>query len=480
MKPQIKLSVFNALLLVSLLFIATISCQKELKQASPSEELSTAANSTKEHGHLQQTKTFSSDVVVRWLNMQLNMLRVPLAPGTGSQAAERALAYCGIAAYESVVPGMPAYQTLTHQLNDFPDMPLAAPGKAYHWAASANAALAEMNRRLFPTTSMANKTSIDNLEITLNAIYAGETDEATLQRSIEFGKDVATKVFAWANVDGSGNSNPPYVPEPNFVGPAFWVQSVQTVGTVTTLVTTPPNNPQAANPYARQRRFIVPDVTNGTALEPPPPYSTDPSSAFYAMVKDVYDKSQDLTPAQTAMALFHRDAPGYPGGGALVAMLAQALQQSSATLDKAALAYAKLGIGSHDAIVDCFVKKYTFNLVRPINYIRNVLGHSGWFALFNTPGHPEFPSAHAVNGGVVSVMLTDVLGETFDLTLDHYNYLVPVLPARHYDSFDELGREMGDSRVFGGIHYQASCDKGFWLGKKISDNILSKLKFLKE
>ena len=480
MKPQIKLSVFNALVLVSLLFIATISCQKELKQASPGEELSTAANSNKEHGHLQQTKTFSSDVVVRWLHMQLNMLRVPLAPGTGSQAAERALAYCGIAAYESVVPGMPAYQTLTHQLNDFPDMPLAAPGKAYHWAASANAALAEMNRRLFPTTSMANKTSIDNLEITLNAIYAGETDEATLQRSIEFGKDVATKVFAWANVDGSGNSNPPYVPEPNFVGPAFWVQSVQNVGTVTTLVTTPPNNPQAANPYANQRRFIVPDVTNGTALEPPPPYSTDPSSAFYAMVKDVYDKSQNLTPAQTAMALFHRDAPGYPGGGALVAMLAQALQQSSATLDKAALAYVKLGIGSHDAIVDCFVKKYTINLVRPITYIRNIMQHSAWSALFNTPGHPEFPSAHAVNGGVVSVMLTDVLGEDFDLTLDHYNYLVPALPARHYNSFDELGKEMGDSRVFGGIHYQASCDKGFWLGKKISHNILNSVKFLKE
>ena len=90
--------------------------------------------------------------------MQLDMLRVPLAPGAGSQAANRAMAYCGIAAYESVVPGMPAYQTLTGQLNGFPEMPSAEPGKAYHWAASANAALAEMNRRLFPTASTANKT----------------------------------------------------------------------------------------------------------------------------------------------------------------------------------------------------------------------------------------------------------------------------------------------------------------------------------
>ncbi|MEO7396999.1 MAG: hypothetical protein ABIW84_00390 [Ilumatobacteraceae bacterium] len=79
--------------------------------------------------------------------MQLDMLRVPLAPGAKSQAADRALAYCGIAAYEAVVPGMPAYQSLTGQLNSFPAMPVAEPGKAYHWAASANAALAEMNRR---------------------------------------------------------------------------------------------------------------------------------------------------------------------------------------------------------------------------------------------------------------------------------------------------------------------------------------------
>ena len=475
MKPQIKLSVFNALLLVSLLFIATISCQKEVKQASTGEELSTAANSNKEHGHLQQTKTFSADVVIRWLTMQLDMLRVPLAPGTGSQGADRAMAYCGIAAYEAVVPGMPAYQTLTSELNAFPAMPSTEPGKAYHWAASANAALAEMNRRLFPTTSIPNKTRIDSLENALNAAYANEVDAATLQRSVAFGKEVATKVFTWAGGDGSANVNPPYVPSPSFVGPAFWVQSV---GPGTTLVTTPPNFPQATNPYASQRRLIVPDVTNGTTLEPPPPYSADPSSPFYAMVKDAYDKSQNLTPAQIAMAIYHRDAPGYPGGGHFVAVLAQVLTKSETTLDIAALAYAKAGIAAHDAITICFVNKYAHNLVRPINYIRNVMGYASWNALFNTPGHPEFPSAHAVFGTAVAAMLTDVLGDNFQFTLNTYEYLG--LPARSYSSFFEMSKEMADSRVFAGIHYQASCDKGRWLGEKVSQNILSKVKFLKD
>ena len=475
MKPLKLTTLFTWLSIMITTIFVFVSCQKNVENEPTQEEIATAANQNKDHGHLQQTKTFSADVVIRWLNMQLDMLRVPLAPGTGSQGADRALAYCGIATYEAVVPGMPAFQTLTNQLNGFPEMPSTEPGKAYHWAASANAALAEMNRRLFPTTSATNKTNIDNLENTLKAIYASEVDAATLQRSIAFGKEVATRVFAWAAADGSANVNPPYVPSPGFVGPAFWVQSV---GPGTTLNTSPPNNPQATNPYASQRLLIVPDDINGTTLEPPPPYSADPASTFYAMVKDVYDKSQNLTPAQTAMALYHRDAPGYPGGGHFVAILAQVFTQAEPKLDVAALAYAKVGIGAHDAITICFVNKYNYNLVRPINYIRDVMGYGSWNALFNTPGHPEFPSAHAVFGTAVATMLTDVLGDNFQFTINTYEYLG--FPARSYNSFFEMSKEMSDSRVFAGIHYQASCDKGRWLGEKVSQNILGKVKFLKD
>jgi hypothetical protein len=93
-------------------------------------------------------------------------------------------------------------------------------------------------------------------------------------------------------------------------------------------------------------------------------------------------------------------------------------------------------------------------------------------------GHPEFPSAHAVFGTAVATMLTDVLGDNFQFTLHTYDYLG--LPARSFNSFFEMSKEMADSRVFAGIHYQASCDKGRWLGEKVAENILSKVKFLKD
>ena len=152
--------------------------------------------------------------------------------------------------------------------------------------------------------------------------------------------------------------------------------------------------------------------------------------------------------------------------------------QAKARLDEAALAYVKTGIASYDAGLICFIQKYKVNLVRPINYIRNVMGYAEWNALFNTPGHPEFPSAHSVIGAVNASMLTDVFGKNFQFTLNTYEYLN--LPSRSYNSFYQMGKEMADSRVLAGIHYQASCDKGRWLGERVGENILRKIDFLKD
>src|SRR6185369_16458767 len=162
--------------------VVFISCQKETQTKQPqSEEIATAANSG--HGHLQQTKTFSSDVVVKWLNLDLDLIRLPLPAGvTAVQGGERILAYSGIALYEAVVNGMPAYQSLNGQLTAFPAMPTTEPGKAYHWAAAANAALAQVTRYLFDTASSSTNPQvrqqrldkINGKENQLQAFYATE------------------------------------------------------------------------------------------------------------------------------------------------------------------------------------------------------------------------------------------------------------------------------------------------------------------
>ena len=462
MRPLTKLSSKNWILLAVCTIFIFSACQKQIdKPAQQPIEESTTTDANKDHGHLQQTKTFSSEGVVSWINLQLQMVKVPLPAGTAGQATDRCQAYCGIALYESVVPGMPAYQTLTGQLTDFPAMPSTEPGKAYHWAASANAALAEMNRRLFPATADANKTAMTNLENDWNATYATEVDASTLERSIAFGKEVATRVFTWAASDGSANINPPYVPP---TGPGLWVPTSAT---------------PAVNAYAYQRRLLVPGSADGTTLVPPPSFSTVPGSPFYNMAKEVYDASATpatLTAGQKAMADYFKDVPGYTPGGTYVALMSQALDLTKPTLDLAALTYVKVGLAEHDAGIILFTNKYQFNLIRPVTYIRAYIDPA-WNTYIPTPNHPEFPSGHSTTGGAVLNMMSEIFGEDFHITLHTYDYLN--YPSRSYTSFTQLSNEISDSRFYGGLHYRATLVKSTEQGKKVAQNILNKVKFKK-
>ena len=80
--------------------------------------------------------------------MQLRLFRTNATP-IGGLPPQRYYAYSAIALYESVVPGMPAYQTLSGQLTDMPAMPQTLPGFAYHWPTCANATLAAMSQEFF-------------------------------------------------------------------------------------------------------------------------------------------------------------------------------------------------------------------------------------------------------------------------------------------------------------------------------------------
>ena len=460
-------------LLSVLMLIVFISCQKETQtRQQQSEEIATAAKSG--HGHLQQTKTFSSDVVIRWLNLDLDMLRLPLPAGTSAQGGERILAYSGIALYESVVSGMPAYQSLTGQLTEFPTMPSTEPGKAYHWAAVANAALADITRYLFSATSAANKQKITDLENLLKSVYATEVDGSVIKRSEDFGKEVAGKVAEWADTDGWKLQNNPYTPPPPTPQqPWLWVPTAP-----------PPAAP--INPHVELRRLLVPGSDNGATIAPPPAFSTTPGSAFYEMANDVYTKSQSLSAEQKNLALYFRDAgePGYYGGsGHYIAILPQVISRSGVSLDIAALAFAKSGIAVNDAFVVGFKTKYAINLLRPITYIRNFAGHPTWSPLFATPNHPEFPSAHSFHAGGFLTGLANVFGDNFEFVDNTYANMstsLGTLQALSFHSFTEVKKAVGDSRVYAGIHYGLATTEGIQLGEKVGENVLNTLKFLKE
>jgi hypothetical protein len=447
------------LLLLSIVTIGFYSCQKEIKTQQP-EQNSAAINANSQHGHLKQTKEYSSEVVFKWMDMQLRLFRTNATP-IGGLPPQRYYGYSAIALYESVVPSMPAYQTLSGQLTDMPSMPQAMPGFAYHWPTCANAALSAMSKYFFPNTSPGNKIAMDSLENSLNATYQSElNDDEEFQRSVQFGKTVAQLVFDWSKNDGASEANNPYSPP---VGAGLWAP-------------TPPAYAAAFGPYWGNNRLMVTGSLAGSEPAAPPAFSTDPSSDYYQMVKEVYDVSQSLTAEQTAIALFFRDNPGY-GGGHYLSILKQIFEQEQLQLDFTAYAFAKSCIAIIDAGIGCWKTKYQYNQERPIRYIREVLGHPSWNPLFPTPNFPDFPSGHADIAGALSEILTGLFGTNYHFTDHSYDYLG--MAPRSYNSFNEMVDEIGISRVYAGIHYRISCERGAWQGKKIGQNTNQKLHFFK-
>ena len=396
--------------------------------------------------------SYSADVLEKWMEMQVRLLRN--TPGILNHASSRHYAYSGVAALEAIAPGLPASKQLNARWNDLTGLPIATSSTRYYWPANVNAAMADINRAMFPNAIPADKTAIDSLENALTQSFLADQSQDILNHSAQFGKAVASAVFAWAEADGYKNSNAPYTAP---FGPGLWVP-------------TPPAMLPPLTPYWGNNRTIVRGSTNNTQLPPPPPYSTDPNSSFFKMVKEVLDVSFTLTDEQKAMATFWRDVPGVGSPGHWLSILRQVLAKTNTSLDKAAFAYALSGAAAHDALISTWKSKYTYNLVRPVTAIPNIIGGTTWFSFIPTPPHPEYPSAHASLSGAAADALQEVFGDIGTFTDHTYDYMG--FTPRSFSSFRTIAEEAGNSRLYAGIHYKISIDAGLAQGRAVTANVL--------
>jgi len=336
-------------------------------------------------------------------------------------------------------------------------LPETEKNKKYHWPASVNASLAEFNRSFFTSANLnpTDLAAIDSLENAIAASFAAENPQ-TISRSVAFGKSIADAIFAWSLTDSYIQNNAlPYTPP---VGFGLWVP------------TSPA--PPAAPFWGNDRRIIA---GSGDNDEPgsPIPYSETPGSDFYNQVNDLYQASKVLTTDQKNMALFWRDVPGVSTPGHWMSIARQAISQSHSNLAQAALAYALSGICANDAVISVFHYKYIYNQVRPVTYIRNVIGDASYSSFIPTPNHPEYPAAHAFVSSAIAEGLTAALGNVGPLTDHTWDYLG--FPARTFNSFREFAQDAGNSRFYGGIHYQPSINAGMKSGTTVGDNVVGAL-----
>jgi len=402
---------------------------------------------------------YPGDLAVKWMELQMRITRS--TAGFGPGPATRAFAYSGLILYESIQKGMPGYKSVASKLMG-QDLNSNNTSSDIFWPASANAAMAVALKSFIPSASEISTTRVDSLEAAFNAEFSQNIPSNILASSADYGRGIAQSIFEWSKSDGVAAamaSNSSYIVP---VGEGLWEK-------------TPPAFAAPINVYIGDTRTFAPNAVTLTAPPPPNPYSTDAfMSPFFAMAYDVYTISTTLTDYDVQTVKTWGDEPGnYSNGLRFQQIAIQLIGDEHLFLPDAAVAFAKHGMALQDAIVAVFKAKYIYNVVRPITYIRNVMGYTTWNTVIPTPPHPEYPAAHATVGRASSRVLESVFGKHFSFTDRSHE---KTFGARHYATLESYSIEAGKSRVLGGIHYMPSIQAGWTQGEQIGD-LINKLPF---
>jgi PAP2 superfamily len=135
--------------------------------------------------------------------------------------------------------------------------------------------------------------------------------------------------------------------------------------------------------------------------------------------------------------------------------------------------FALLNMAGADTYIACWQAKYRYNYWRPVTAIRNAdsAGNSGitpdpaWEPLLPTPAHPEYPSGRTAYTSATARVLQEFFGDEVSVSLT--NPAVKV--TRTYHSLAQMGQEVEDARVWGGMHYRTAVAHGSELGRNVAD-----------
>jgi hypothetical protein len=414
--------------------------------------------------HSQAPDDMPSEVASVWFDQLYDLVtteRLTAPP------ASRIYGLAAITLYEAVVPDSRAHRSLVGQLHALAAVPQPTPHQPYHWPTVANAALAAAIRGLVPEASPASLEAIDALEQAFAAAFQARVPAVVSARSVAQGRAVTAAVLAWAATDGfAALNNCPYTPP---VGPGLWEP-------------TPPAFAPALQPCWGQLRPLVLASGDECAPPPPPAYSEDPASEFFAGALEVYTTNVNLTEEQRTIARYWADLSGTTGtpAGHWIAIVGQLARHEGLSLMAAAEGYVRVGLAVADAFIGCWQTKYTYNLLRPETYITDFIDPA-WMPLLITPGFPAYTSGHATQSGAAATVLTDMFGITpFTDTLYQDHDLEPQLEPRRFGSFEEAAAEAAVSRLYAGIHYPFDSDNGLAQGRCMGRVIVDRVTFTHE
>jgi hypothetical protein len=188
------------------------------------------------------------------------------------------------------------------------------------------------------------------------------------------------------------------------------------------------------------------------------------SAAYIANVEEVRSlgdvNSVTRTAEQAEIALVWAAGSGTvtpPGQWFQIA--SQLVETKNVKFEEQARLFALLGISVADAGIAAWDCKYAYNFWRPITAIQEgsdgVDGDPTWTPLLTTPPFSAYVSGHSTFSGAGATVLSDYFGSdshSFSVTSDGL--------TRSFSSLWTAAAEAGQSRIYGGIHYQFDNTEG--------------------
>jgi hypothetical protein len=187
-------------------------------------------------------------------------------------------------------------------------------------------------------------------------------------------------------------------------------------------------------------------LTSGSEFRAPAPPAYD-SPAFRADVAEVRRVSDQRTNEQVRIAQYWENLSGSYAAGAWNDVTRSAISSHGLSEAESARVLALVHMTAVDATIACHDSKYVYWVPRPTQAdpaIRLAIG---------VPNHPSYPSNHACISGAVGLVL---------------DAQFPDASGRYF----AMGKQAGESRVYGGIHYRIDLDEGYVIARKVSARAL--------
>ncbi|MBA2549124.1 MAG: vanadium-dependent haloperoxidase [Burkholderiaceae bacterium] len=383
----------------------------------------------------------SADAVCDW-NIKAGDLVV--SARMGPPPANRAMAIANTAVYEAVNAITKRYPAGALKLE-------AAPG------ASVDAAIAAANRTALAKLLPSQQAAIDSA---YQAALAKIADGAAKTSGIAVGEQAAAAILASRADDGAA------------AGETYRPQTAAGVYVPTVL--------PAVTHWPQRKPWLM---TSASQFRPgPPPALTSALwSRDYNEVKALGGKGNSRRSAEQTQIAGFWEATLPPIFNGIVLSIADVPGRE---VTQNARLFAAIAQAADDALLAVFEAKYHYNFWRPVTAIRNgdLDGNDAterdpsWTPFIESPMHPEYPCAHCIVAAAVGTVLQAEVGTGAMPTLTTSSYLVKG-PARNWKKIDDFMQEVGNARVYDGVHFRNSTEVGTAMGKQVGE--LAVAKFLR-